>query len=395
MTLAPLLLTLLTGCDELGLDKRSWLEDSGGVKDTAEPLPALRIDSLAPDWGPTSGGTAVTITGAGFDATSAVYFGGSELTVSYLNEYTLAVTSPAAAVETSVDVTVESALGETVLAGGYSYSDSGDPTPDTGDSGGGGTSPTGMVGGVVEFWYQAYFCAECFGLTSQLQVAVNATFHPEVSGSWHDWVPENGSCFDSYNYVPPTSTATDLGEWAYFTSGASSIPLHRSTVKGLVGFESDPLAQDDYIRNSSYDLDVTEAGLSLEGVVQTATGFDDFTPIEMAQTTIQTAFSAPISASNATVGWAPSGTSADMLVVLEIFHPQTSALSGMILCRDTDTGSITIPSSLLLSGAYYADSPLVISFYRVIFRETVSPLDGSTIEGATFYGGIGTGILVP
>ena len=396
MTLAPLVLTLLTGCDELGLDKRAWLEDSGAVVDTAEPLPALRIDSLQPDWGPTAGGTGVTITGAGFDDTSTVSFGGSELTVSYLNEYTLAVTSPAAAVETAVDVTVVSALGETVLSEGFSYSDSGEPTPDTDDSGGGGgSSPTGMVGGVVEFWYQAYFCAECFGLTSQLQIAVNATFHPQISGSWHDWVPARGSCTDSYTYAAPTSTATDLGEWAYFTSGASSIPLHRTTVKGLTGYESDLLEQDDYIRNASYDLDVTEAGLSLEGVVQTATGFDDFTPIEMAQTTQMTAFSAPISASNATLGWAPSGTSADMLVVLEIFHPQTGVPSGMILCRDTDSGSLTIPSSLLLSGAYYADSPLVISFYRVIFQETVSPLDGSTIEGATFYGGIGTGILVP
>ena len=182
MTLAPLALTLLTGCDELGLDKRAWLEDSGAVLDTAEPLPALRIDSLQPDWGPTAGGTAVTITGAGFDTTSAVFFGGSELTVSYLNEYTLAVTSPAAAVETAVDVTVESALGETVLPGGFSYSDSGDPTPDTGDSDSGGdVTPTGMVGGVVEFWYQAYFCAECFSLSSQLQIMVNATFHPQVS----------------------------------------------------------------------------------------------------------------------------------------------------------------------------------------------------------------------
>ena len=67
MTLAPLALTLLTGCDELGLDKRAWL-DTGAIADTAEPLPALRIDNLQPDWGPTAGGTAVTITGAGFDS---------------------------------------------------------------------------------------------------------------------------------------------------------------------------------------------------------------------------------------------------------------------------------------------------------------------------------------
>ena len=146
MTLSVFFLTLLTGCDELGLDKRAWLADSGAIKDTAEPLPDLRIDSLNPDWGPTAGGTAVTITGAGFDDTASVYLGGSAVTVSYLNEYTLTVTSPSAAVETAVDVTVSSALGETVLAGGFAYSDSGDPSPDTGDSGSGGeVSPTGLV----------------------------------------------------------------------------------------------------------------------------------------------------------------------------------------------------------------------------------------------------------
>jgi hypothetical protein len=392
MAISSMLLPLLIGCDELGLDQRAWLSDSGAVIDTAEPLPALRIERLDPDWGPTAGGTAVTITGAGFDAGATVHFGGSELTVSYLNDYTLAVTSPSAAVETSVDVTVTSELGEVVLADGFSYSNSGDPNPDTGDT---DVNPTGLVGGVVEFWYQAYFCAECFGLTSQLQIAASATFHPGVSGSWMDWIPDRGSCTDTYSLPSPTSTSTDMGEWAYFTSGATSIPMHRTTSKGLTTYVADGLAQEDYIKNAAYDLDATEAGLSLSGVVQTTTGFDDFSPITIAQTTLQQSFSAPISANNATLGWSPSGTSADMLLVLEIFHPDSGAPLGVILCRDTDRGSITVPSSLLLTGAYYVDSPLVISFYRIILQETVSPLDGSTIQGATFYGGIGTGKLTP
>ena len=216
-----------------------------------------------------------------------------------------------------MDVTVTSALGEVVLSDGFAFSDSGDPTPDTGSTDTDAT-PTGMVGGVVEFWYQAYFCAECFGLTSQLQIATNATFHPQVSGSWHDWVPASGTCTDSYVFTPPTTTATDMGSWAYLSSGTAAIPMGRTTTKGLTSYLAEGLAQDDYIKNASYDLDVTEAGLSITGVLQTTSGFDDFSPIEMASTTLQQAFSAPISASNATVGWAPSNTGADMLVVLEI-----------------------------------------------------------------------------
>lgn len=395
MFLTTLLLPLLIGCDEFGLDKRAWLSDSGEVIDSAEPLPALRIERLDPDWGLTSGGTAVTITGAGFDSSASVSFGGSDLTVSYINEYTLAVTTPSAAVETTVDVTVRSELGEVVLEDGFAYSNSGDPDPDTGDGTETGVTPTGLVGGVVEFWYQAYFCAECFGLTSQLQISATATFHPGVTGSWMDWIPARGSCTDSYVLPSPTSTATDMGEWAYFTSGASSIAMHRTTQKGLTSYLAEGLAQDDYVKNAAYDLDLTEAGLALPGVAQTTTGFDDFSPIEIAQTTLQQSFSAPISANSATLGWAPSGTAADMLLVLEMFHPENGAALGVILCRDTDTGSITVPSSLLLSGAYFVDSPMVISFYRIILTETISPLDGSTIQGATFFGGIGTGKLVP
>ncbi|MFT5683202.1 MAG: hypothetical protein ACI8RZ_004131 [Myxococcota bacterium] len=392
-----LFLPLFIGC-EFGLDPDALQGDSGDViVDSGETLPDLRIERLDPDWGPTAGGTAVTITGAGFDETATVAFGGSDLTVSYINAYTLAVTTPSAVVETAVDVTVTSALGEVVLDDGYAFSNTGDPDPDTGDTDTNDpdVTPTGLVGGLVEFWYQAYFCAECFGLTSQLQISATATFHPGVSGSWLDWIPARGSCTDNYVLPNPTATSTDMGEWAYFTSGATSIPLHRTTRKGLTTYVAEGLAQDDYVKNAAYDLDVIDAGLSLPGVVQTTTNFTDFTPIDIAQTTSQQAFSAPISANNATLGWAPSGTSADMLLTLEIYHPDTFAFLGIILCRDTDTGSITVPPSLLLTGAYYAESPIAISFYRIILQETISPLDGSTIQGATFYGGIGTGKLVP
>ncbi len=384
---AGLIGLLLTGCGGLGLDQRAGLEDSGAVLDSAEPLPDLRIESLSPDWGPTAGSTAVTITGAGFDASAQVFFGGSEVTATWLNESTLTVSSPAALVEASVDVTVIGELGETVLADGFTYSDSGDPDPDTGES---GTGSSGLTGGLVELWYQAYFCAECFGLSSQLQISATATFHDPTAGSWLDWIPARGSCSSNVNQVQLVSTGTDVGEWVYLATGGTSLSLRRTSTGALTTYTVNNLAQSDYIKNAAYDL--TATGLSLDGVIQTTSGFDSFDPIDIAQTSIQQAFSARISASSARLGWAPSGTDADMTLLVEIFS-QTGQFQGSVICRDSDTGSLTVPSNLL--SGYAANSLLALSFYRTQIVETINPDDGSTIEGLVMYGGIGTGTLVP
>ncbi|MFC4034192.1 IPT/TIG domain-containing protein [Streptomyces polygonati] len=78
------------------------------------------ITAIAPDSGPTSGGTAVTITGTNLASTEQVAFDGAPAPFSVINATTVsAVTPPGAA--GAVDVTVSNPAGTATDADAYTY----------------------------------------------------------------------------------------------------------------------------------------------------------------------------------------------------------------------------------------------------------------------------------
>jgi hypothetical protein len=78
------------------------------------------IGSLTPVSGPSSGGTAVTITGTNLDTTDSVTFGGTPAPFAVINATTLsAVTPPGAA--GAVDVVVTNPAGSDTAVGAFTY----------------------------------------------------------------------------------------------------------------------------------------------------------------------------------------------------------------------------------------------------------------------------------
>jgi hypothetical protein len=74
------------------------------------PPPAPNVSGVSPSTGPTSGGTAVTITGTNFTGASGVNFGGNSATFVVTNDGSIAATAPAALTGV-VDVTVTNTGG--------------------------------------------------------------------------------------------------------------------------------------------------------------------------------------------------------------------------------------------------------------------------------------------
>jgi len=388
-----LLLLALLGCNELGLAPDAFMDDTGITGDSGGLLAELRIDAVTPSSGSTSGGTTVTITGAGFDSAASVFFGNTELdTVTYVNESTLSLTTPSAAVEVPVDITVISALGEVVLRDGFTYDDDATDTGG-GGGGGGGTDPTGLTAGLVEFYMQAYACPDCFGVTGVEQVTAGVVRHAPVSASWLSWLPATGTC--SASYTPPNLgvTGMSVGNQVFLSTGGSSISLSQTVEDGLLQYRSPALQEANYTSSAQYDLSTSDGSWTLEGALMTTATFTDIQPSQILVQATQGAWRHPISASNATFSWAPSGTSDDILVMLEVYHPLDMYFMGTILCRGSDMGTLTIPSSSFAT--YYADSPTNISIYRVRTQQITDPSDGNTVESLALYGYIGTGKLVP
>ena len=82
---------------------------------------SLRIDALSPNWAPLAGGTEVVVSGAGFEGDVQFWFGGTNVSVTLVDDENLVVSTPEVAVEAYVDVRVESDLGSFTLDVGFQF----------------------------------------------------------------------------------------------------------------------------------------------------------------------------------------------------------------------------------------------------------------------------------
>jgi len=64
-----------------------------------------------------------------------------------------------------------------------------------------------------------------------------------------------------------------------------------------------------------------------------------------------------------------------------------------VLCNAPDIGSFNIPGSALASGPFAFGDPVFAGIWRYRVTYTVSPVDGSIIEGFAQKGAIGTATL--
>lgn len=384
-------LAAFLACDEYGLDAQSWFGDSGLLTDTAEDLADLRVDTVSPAVGPTSGNTAVTIVGAGFDDASQVFFGGTELTVTVVSDTVLNIITPAVSVEASIDITITSALGEIVVRDGYTYDD--DPDTDTDTGGGGGSGATGLTAGLVELYARFYACTECFGFNSIEQISASVTRHDPVSGSWLSWLPAVGSCTGSYTPPDLGVSGDNIGSYVYLDTPGVSIELAPANSHGVLSYSASELPFANYISNTSYDVSTSSGDWALDDALLTTSTFSALEPaVVFLGKDPRFIFTESLSSSRATFSWAPTGTSDDIVVMLEVYHPQNSSFLGNVLCRSSDVGSLTIPSSYFAN--FYVDSPAIVSIFRIRTQQLVDPSDGHTVESMSLFGYTGTAKLV-
>jgi hypothetical protein len=388
------MLLILLACGDFGLD-------SGIPDDDACAESAVCIHSIDPDWGPIAGGTSLTIEGRGFEGDVLLYFGNAPLDITVITDQVITLSTPSVPAEGSIDVTVTSDLGDFTSVEGFTYASS-DPDPDAdtdadtdSDTDSDSDSdtdiqPTGLVEGLVEMSYLAYACPGCFGLSSPLAFSIGAAFHEPASSGWYDHLPPKGNCTTTITSSSPASTYKDLGTWAYLTSGANNIPLQKQTVGGQPVYQSAALGQNDLIKNAYFDLSVPDAGMEVDSVLQTPSGFDAFEPSGIGLDD-PNAFTTIISRNNATFSWSPAGVSESFIVQVDVYAPDGSSYDGSVLCHTDDVGSATLPAAGF--SAYANGSLLAISLLRMEFSSEVNPDSGNIIQGAAQLGLIGTGRL--
>ncbi|MCP4920987.1 MAG: hypothetical protein GY913_29175 [Proteobacteria bacterium] len=394
-SLLVLLLSSCTGEFGLGADSAS---SSDSVPEAAdcEGQPVC-ITGISPGWGPKEGGTGVEISGWGFGGEPTVRFGNFAIeSITSFGDEKVVVTTPASAVEGSVDITVESDVGSYTAFDGFAYAAEDADTDADADSDSDSdadadsdVTPTGQISGAVEMSYLAYACPDIYGLTDALQFSVAAVFHDPVSGSWYDDLPPQGSCDTSSAASAPASSYNDIGSWAYLATGSHSIPLQGTVQDGQTYYMATGLAQSDLVKNSAWDL-TTPDGTEVADVLRTTTGFDSLSPTAIANDCSQ-AFGAKIDSSGQSFTWAPTGTTDTFILWLQFYDGNSGAYTGELICNVEDSGGATVPGSML--SGYARGSLVVVNMWRRQVESAVNPDDGNTIESAAIIGIVGTGTL--
>jgi hypothetical protein len=96
--------------------------------------------------------------------------------------------------------------------------------------------------------------------------------------------------------------------------------------------------------------------------------------------------------SGAGFSWAPTGVSDAVVIDILVFDSWSGSLSGEIFCVANDSGYFVVPPSNF--GAFYEYDLAAIYLYRWNVSEAISPVDGSTIQGMTAFGALGSATIV-
>ncbi len=368
--------------------------DSGGDGD------AVEIQSVEPDWGPTEGGTIVTLIGEGFEGDMMVSFGRAEVDVTRVGPDEIIVASPALGFEGSVDLTVTSDLGEAVLDDGYHYSDSGPPpdtgTDETGDDDTGDGPSEGGTGGYVELSFVQYACPSCFGMTDTLSANATAWFHTPIQQSWLSWLPAAGTCIRDHTASTPAVTFSGVGDYVHLLAGQRTVGLQRIVDSTGTWYEGANLAEADFVSNTSYDLSVPGSGstaaFQVEDVITTPQGWVSFSPQSLLMDT-PSAYSAQVSrSSGASFSWSPSGGGEHVLVQM-LFGDLSGQTLGTVVCHDTNHGSLAVPSTVLTG--LPTGSIALVQIMRFVQSSSTRPDNGSALEGIALLGFVGTAVVTP
>ena len=334
----------------------------------------LAITSVTPDYGPSLGGTRVTVEGS-FDASTELWFGGTAGTIVTGDATTIEADTPPG-VTGWVDVQAVSGASSATLVDGYQYWLDG-----TGLGGSlGWLSYVESVGG---FWVDG--SAQAVGA-----IAFNS---PSPWHLWQDYAPAQGTCAFEF---PPAALPL------LYDPGAPYVDLADATGLTTARLPPDPKLPGSYasalvpnidvVPGTTYDLEPIAGDADWPGF-----GIVDYLEVPAAFSVTSPALDQPTDPVDVTetftLTWNGSGGDYVLLYILRegIYYygspyygyTGTWVLDGYVTCAVPDTGSFTMPAGTWPT--WYPGAFLHIQVGRVIESSAIHPHDNSEVRAAGVY----------
>lgn len=346
--------------------------DADGDTDTDADSDAdsLRISSVSPEYGTTAGNAAVVITGAGFDNTASVRFGGSAATVQSVTATEIRVITPTASGEGAVDVKVTTDTNDGTLTSGFYYV----------------ADATGKMGVLGEIsWY--HYVGE--GWLSSVQDEGYAWYvytEPSSTKYWQLLTSTMDSCSSGYSSTAEIYTSSVVGGTNATWQASNGETLTFGWQSSYSNYDLPTLTNNQFVQSGTYDQDIIASG----GV------FPDFAMPNIARTPSSFTVTSPnISGSNLpyvsrnafTLGWNGSGGDY-MTASFQLYDAAGTSVVESVSCALNDDGSFTIPSGVWRSWA--SNRALVILLGRTQTGTGKVPYNNgdSEVAGTYFIAGV-------
>ena len=196
--------------------------------------------------------------------------------------------------------------------------------------------------GLVSWELEQVACPACMGVQQEITIGFDADFHEKINDVHPTWVPDQGQCVQSLNYLSINRNSKNLGNAITVSGQYNSFTAYKDSANIYKG----TLYESQYDRNSQYTVSFQDGTIFNFNSIS---GFDFIEPLSLRYVDPSYAFAAPIYRSGSTFWWGPSGSSQTFNITLAVYSQDGSQLLGYASCSGADSGMMTIPGSYLNS----------------------------------------------
>ena len=350
--------------------------DSDTDADTDSDYVENLITDISPRFGPTTGGTTVSIDGGPFTSDATVSIGGYEAPVLSNNGSTIRVTTPVSSESIPAEVRVS-------LTNSFGIS----PTPfyyfEDGNGLTGAIGEVGIIELVGDYWT---------GSSGVQNGFFSVAFTNPVDFQWWEFTSGSlDSCSNaaSFSYTGDAVEVLDMGTNSITVQqGATPLILPRGSSNSAdisyFFYQTDGLTTTDLIENAYYDLNPLTGDLEGLSVPQ----FARFSKRVIPTSPNIDSINIPSVSATQTFLWAPSGASWIQIRMYQI--DTANNIVSDINCNAIDDGQFTVTN---VHSQWTPGDVVYIQFYRMYEGETTMQHNNSVSRVVGEYIVVGAGIM--
>lgn len=247
---------------------------------------------------------------------------------------------------------------------------------------GGETDEINGTVGLVKWELEQVACPACMGVSQEITVTFQADFHNNISDVHPTWIPPQGQCVQTLNYLSISRNSLNLGNTINVVGPYNTFTAYKDNVN----IYKTNIYENQYDRDSLYSIYLNDNSQIQFNSIR---GFDYIEPLELRYVDPSYAFAAAIMRSGSTFWWGPSGTNEDFNITLAVYSQDGSQLLGYVSCTGADNGMMTIPGNYLSNFPVWSLVAVHMTRYkseRAVYQEL-----GGYVDIQLYWSVVGTG----